>query len=99
MRDKPRTPASTLRRAREIAIANGIRYVYTGNVHDELGGSTYCHHCGQLLIGRDWYVLSDWNLDDTGACAHCGTPCAGRFEGAPGTWGSRRLPVHLAQFA
>ena len=99
MRDKPHTPASTLQHAREIALANGIRYVYTGNVHDKSGGSTYCHQCGQLLIGRDWYVLSDWNLDHAGCCSNCGTRCAGRFDARPGTWGSRRLPVHLAQFA
>jgi len=99
MRDTPPTPASTLNRAREIALTNGIRYVYTGNVHDKRGGSTYCHHCGQVLIGRDWYELSDWNLDDEGRCAQCGSHCAGRFEGPPGTWGSRRMPVHLSGLA
>ncbi|HVR98115.1 MAG TPA: AmmeMemoRadiSam system radical SAM enzyme [Thermoanaerobaculia bacterium] len=99
MLDHPPTPPSTLTRARRIALANGIRYAYTGNVHDADGGSTYCHGCGERLIGRDWYVLSDWNLTPEGACVSCGTPCAGRFQGEPGTWGSRRVPVRLRDFA
>ncbi|HKH50118.1 MAG TPA: AmmeMemoRadiSam system radical SAM enzyme [Thermoanaerobaculia bacterium] len=99
MMDHPPTPASTLTRSRKIALANGIRYAYTGNVHDEDGGSTYCHGCGTKLIGRDWYVLSDWRLTDDGKCTTCGTSCAGRFAGPPGTWGSRRVPVRLRDFA
>jgi pyruvate formate lyase activating enzyme len=97
MLDKQPTQASTLRRARDIAMQHGIRYVYTGNVHDEMGGSTYCHHCSHKLIGRDWYVLKDWNLED-GKCNRCGTPCAGVFEETAGTWGARRQPVRLADF-
>jgi pyruvate formate lyase activating enzyme len=96
MRDKGNTPPSTLTRSRDIALKNGIRYVYTGNVHDERGGSTYCHQCGHKLIGRDWYQLSDWNLDDAGRCLNCGTACAGRFHGMHGNWGRRRLPVRLS---
>jgi pyruvate formate lyase activating enzyme len=99
MRDRRPTPPSTLRRARAIALANGIRYAYTGNVHDPEGQSTYCHACGELLIGRDWYVMSDWKLTPSGHCTKCGTPCAGRFENEPGGWGARRLPVRLAEFA
>jgi pyruvate formate lyase activating enzyme len=95
MRDRPHTPATTLSRAREIALANGLRHVYTGNVHDRAGQSTYCHACGALLIERDWYELGAWNLDD-GRCRACGEPCAGVFEERPGSWGSRRLPVRLA---
>jgi pyruvate formate lyase activating enzyme len=95
MRDKQSTPSATLFRARQIAIENGLRYVYTGNVHDFEGQSTYCHQCGEILIGRDWYRLSTWNLDDRGACRSCGTRCAGVFEPSPGTWGPRRQPVRL----
>ncbi|MFN2296389.1 MAG: AmmeMemoRadiSam system radical SAM enzyme [Candidatus Promineifilaceae bacterium] len=98
MRDIPRTPASTLSRAREIAIKNGLRYAYTGNVHDGVGGSTYCHNCGKRLIYRDWYILSEWNLTPDGACVNCGTPCAGHFDSKPGSWGPRRQPVRLANF-
>ncbi len=99
MRDVPPTPPSTLTRARSIAAANGVRYPYTGNVHDESGGSTFCHACGKLLIGRDWYHLTRWSLTDDGRCSKCGTTCAGRFDGAPGDWGARRMPVRLADFA
>ena len=93
--DRPPTPASTLTLARDIALGNGVRYAYTGNVHDSSGGSTYCHHCGELLIERDWYVLGSWNLDAAGRCRFCGTPCAGVFEARPGSWGARRLPVRM----
>jgi pyruvate formate lyase activating enzyme len=96
MLDKPHTPPATLTRARKIAVENGLRYVYTGNVHDRVGGSTYCHGCGELLIGRDWYNLLAWRLDDQGRCLECGTACAGVFEGPPGVWGAHRLPVNLA---
>lgn len=95
MLDKPPTPPSTLTRARRIAIKNGARYAYTGNVHDKEGGSTYCHQCGRILIGRDWYVLGDWNLTENGRCRFCNTPCAGVFEPRPGRWGARRMPVLL----
>jgi len=95
LRDARPTSASTLLRAREIALGNGVRYAYTGNVRDKAGGSTYCSECGGLLIGRDWYVLSEWNLDEEGSCLTCGTRAAGVFEAAPGTWGSRRQPVRL----
>ncbi|HKJ70382.1 MAG TPA: AmmeMemoRadiSam system radical SAM enzyme [Gammaproteobacteria bacterium] len=94
MLDYPATPPATLERARAIALKAGIRYAYTGNVHDKTGQSTYCHRCGQALIGRDWYQLSEWNLDASGRCSACGTPCAGVFESEPGHWGPRRLPVH-----
>ena len=99
MLDKLHTPASTLARARAIARRNGLRYVYTGNVHDFEGGSTYCHSCGATLIGRDWYELSTWSLADEGRCADCGAACAGVFEERPGAWGRRRLPVRLGDMA
>ena len=99
MRDVPPTPAETLTRAREIAIKNGVRYAYTGNVHDEAGGSTYCHHCGGKLIGRDWYVITEWNLDPHGNCKSCGTACAGHFDATQGTWGAKRMPVNLSHYA
>jgi pyruvate formate lyase activating enzyme len=99
MTDVPSTPKETLVRAREIAMENGVHYAYTGNVHNTAGDSTYCHHCGELLIGRDWYVLSDWKLTADGKCAACGTPCAGVFEAGHGNWGARRQPVRLHDFA
>ena len=95
MRDRPPTTAATLTHAREIALRNGLRYVYTGNVHDRRGQSTYCHACGAPLVERDWYELGAWNLVDA-RCASCGEPCAGVFEARPGAWGPRRLPVRVA---
>ena len=95
MMDHPHTPPATLIRAREIALKNGVRYAYTGNVHDKAGGSTYCHVCGETLVGRDWYVLSDWALTADGACLACGTPCPGVLEAEPGTWGAKRQRVRL----
>jgi pyruvate formate lyase activating enzyme len=96
MRDIPQTPVSTLQVARNIAIQNGLRYVYTGNVHDEAGQSTYCHNCGERLIGRDWYNITSWTLAAEGSCTNCGATCGGVFETAPGSWGARRLPVRLS---
>ncbi len=99
MLDTPPTPPRTLSRARRIARDNGVRFAYTGNVHDETGGSTSCHRCGALLIGRDWYQLTAWHLDAEGRCQSCGTACPGRFAGGAGDWGPRRLPVRLRDFA
>jgi pyruvate formate lyase activating enzyme len=95
MLDKPRTPPATLALAREIARAKGLKHVYTGNVHDRAGGSTWCPACGALLIERDWYELGAYNLDGN-RCRACGSEIAGRFERQPGTWGARRLPVRLS---
>jgi pyruvate formate lyase activating enzyme len=96
MRDKPRTPPATLTRARDIAQNNGLRYVYTGNVHDPAGSSTYCHACGTRLIERDWYQLGEWHLTDRGQCDRCGTQLPGIFDGPPRSWGRRRAAVRLA---
>jgi len=95
--DIPATPPETLKRARQIAIRNGLRYCYTGNIQDADGQSTYCHQCGQMLIERDWYRLGEWNLDPTGRCKKCGTACAGRFEASPGNWGAKRLPIRISE--
>lgn len=99
MLDRPSTPPETLSRARRIALSNGVRYAYTGNVHDEAGGTTYCHQCGETLIGRDWYELTAWNLTEDGRCRSCGAACAGVFDRLPGRWGARRQPVHLSEAA
>ena len=96
MMDKPRTPAATLARARAIALGNGVRYAYTGNVHDEDGGTTRCHGCGEALVVRDWYTIRRYTLREDGRCPRCGTPCAGVFAGPAGTWGAKRRPVRLA---
>jgi pyruvate formate lyase activating enzyme len=98
MLDKPSTPPATLGMARRIAQAQGVRYAYVGNVHDVGRQSTFCHQCGTCLIERDWYALGRWTLGDGGRCRSCGTQCAGVFDGPPGSWGQKRLPVRLADF-
>jgi pyruvate formate lyase activating enzyme len=96
MRDRPPTPPATLTRARQIALANGLRYVYTGNVHDAAGGSTYCPSCKTCVIERDWYEIGQYALDGKGACLKCGTQLPGVFNGRAGAWGRKRIPVRLA---
>jgi pyruvate formate lyase activating enzyme len=99
MRDTPATPFATLDRARAIALRAGLRYVYTGNVHDFHGSSTYCRRCGATLVGRDWYELSTWGIEireRRAVCGSCHAPVAGIFEDRPGAWGARRRPVRIA---
>jgi pyruvate formate lyase activating enzyme len=89
------TPADTLRRAREIAMDAGLRYVYTGNVHDKAGDTTSCPGCGKPVIERDWYEILRYDLDDAGRCKHCQTAIAGRFGKFEQPFGARRIPVRL----
>ncbi|MDH5805428.1 MAG: AmmeMemoRadiSam system radical SAM enzyme [Gemmatimonadota bacterium] len=93
MRDVRATPPETLSRARKIAMENGIRYAYTGNVTDLPGGTTNCHNCSKALIVRNRYVLEAWHLTDSGCCPDCGSTVAGVFDPAPGIWGGGRQPV------
>ncbi|MDH3839509.1 MAG: AmmeMemoRadiSam system radical SAM enzyme [Chromatiales bacterium] len=95
MLDRPQTPAATLHRARSIAMDNGVRYAYTGNIRDATGSATWCHGCGALLIGRNGYQIGQWQLDEQARCRACQTPAAGVFESHPGSWGARRLPVRV----
>jgi pyruvate formate lyase activating enzyme len=94
--DRPPTPPSTLDRARTTALSAGVRHAYTGNVHSLRGGSTRCTGCGETVIARDWYDLRSYRLDDAGHCLACGERCVGVFDGPPGQWGPRRMPVRLA---
>ena len=98
MLDTPATPHATLRRARATALAGGLRYVYVGNVHDRAESSTYCHQCGSMLIGRDWYELSTWHITGDGKCLTCGTQMSGVIEGPAGNWGAKRQPVRIEQY-
>jgi pyruvate formate lyase activating enzyme len=100
MTDVPHTPPDTLARARRQALAHGLRHVYTGNVHDRGGQSTYCAGCGALLVERDWYRLGAYRIGwPEAACPDCARPLAGRFDRAPGRWGSRRLPIAIGRAA
>ncbi len=91
----PPTPPATLTRARRIALDAGLKHVYTGNVHDVAGGTTHCASCGMALIERDWHRILAYRLDAQGACPGCGHLLAGRFGSAAGTFGARRVPVHI----
>ena len=95
MRNTPATPRETLVKARQLAMSTGLRYVYTGNVHHVEGDTTYCHHCGEVLIERDWYQLNKWQLGSDGTCLNCGAPCSGVFDSQPGSWGRQRLQVRF----
>ena len=99
MNDIPATPASTLTRARSIALEEGLRYVYTGNVHDAAGGATYCAGCKQALIVRDWHRIDDYRLTPEGKCPDCGTVVPGRFETFHKQHGRRRIPLYLSRAA
>ncbi len=96
MTDVSPTPASTLTRARRIALDNGLHYVYTGNVHDVDGGTTYCPSCHAPLIVRDWYKINEYNVTENGACSHCGASLAGRFGKFSQPFGPRRIPVYMS---
>ena len=96
MNDLPPTPASTLTRARNIALKAGLKYVYTGNVHDLDGGTTYCPSCKFPLIVRDWHQIVQYRLTSTGDCPNCGSEIMGRFEAFHGQFGRQRIPIFIA---
>jgi pyruvate formate lyase activating enzyme len=98
MTDLPPTPPETLTRARHIGLSAGLQYVYTGNVHDTEGGTTFCPHCQNPLIVRDWHEIRHYDLTETGACAHCGTSVVGRFGKFESQFGRRRIPLSVANF-
>lgn len=78
MMDKKETPKKTLIKAREIAIKNGIKYCYTGNIFNKEGQSTYCPKCNYLLIERNWHEVIN-NKIINGNCYNCGEKIAGVF--------------------
>ncbi|MCF1426380.1 MAG: AmmeMemoRadiSam system radical SAM enzyme [Shewanella sp.] len=96
MMDKSRTPAATLLRAREIAQSKCLNYVYVGNVHHDTASSTFCPHCRQRVIARDWYQLGEYKVDDSGHCQHCGGTIAGRFAPFKQAFGRNRIPIKIA---
>jgi pyruvate formate lyase activating enzyme len=98
MLNKPATSLETLIRAREIGIKNGLSYVYTGNLPNVDGSSTYCHQCKKCIIRRLEYSIPEYHLTSNGRCEFCGALCAGVFEGPVGLWGSKRQPIVLRSF-
>ena len=98
MTDITPTPAATLSRARRIALEAGLQYVYTGNVHDTEGGTTFCPQCHAPLIVRDWHRIEHYALTERGACNQCGEQIAGRFMRFDSQFGRRRIPLHIAAY-
>lgn len=94
MTNIPRTPVSTLRKARDIARRAGLRYVYTGNVHDKEGDTTFCPSCSAPVIERDWYEIV-WSRLERGSCGACGTAIAGRFAERVGSFGRKRVRLQI----
>ena len=95
MPDIPQTPSATLVRARGIALKAGLKFVYTGNVHNQDGDTTCCSNCHAKLIERDWYEINQYNLDEDGCCPECGTELVGEFDKRAGNFGARRIPVAI----
>ncbi|MFN8196337.1 MAG: AmmeMemoRadiSam system radical SAM enzyme [Nocardioidaceae bacterium] len=93
MRDVPPTPLRTLVRAREIAIEEGMQFVYTGNLTHPLGEVTRCLGCGNAVIERDRYEVLAYRLTAEGACRQCGTVLPGRFDVRADVFGARRIPI------
>lgn len=95
MPDIPQTPASTLIRARDIALRAGLHYVYTGNVHHVEGDTTFCPACHAPLIVRDWYHINEYRLTPDGRCPDCNNVIAGRFDVKSGHFGRQRIPIAI----
>lgn len=77
--DLPPTPVETLYRLRDIGLRAGLRYVYSGNIADPAGQSTYCPQCRQTVILRTGFSVGEINIDDEACCRFCGQSIAGRF--------------------
>jgi pyruvate formate lyase activating enzyme len=93
----PGTPIETLIQARQIALDAGLLYVYTGNVHNAEGDTTYCPSCGGVLIVRDWYEIKQYHVTPDGHCPDCNTRIAGCFEKFVGQFGRQRIPVAIGR--
>ena len=99
MPDVPPTPSATLTKARRIALDAGLHYVYTGNVHDVEGGTTFCPVCHHATVVRDWYDIRHYDLTAQGNCPQCGGRIAGRFGEFGKPFGQRRIPVFMQAHA
>jgi pyruvate formate lyase activating enzyme len=95
----PATPRAILHRARTIALRNGVRYAYIGNVFAPDEASTYCHQCRTMVIGREWFDTTEWHLTSDGHCQMCGAKCKGVFEGRPPSTDGRFMPIRIEEFA
>ena len=96
MLDVPFTPTATLVRARDIALKAGLHHVYTGNVHNLAGDTTFCSGCKAPLVVRDWYQINQYRLNAKGSCPDCGAALAGYFDAEEGHFGRRRIPISIS---
>lgn len=96
LQNRPPTPASTLIRAREQALKAGIRYAYTGNVLNQDTQSTYCHQCQKIVIEREWFNITKYQLKDN-RCAHCHAAIPGWFAKPESIWGRKRMSYSFRQ--
>ena len=74
----PPTPIATLESLRKLALKEGLRYVYLGNVPGHEGTQTYCHICRKVVIKRNGYLIEELNVKNL-QCKFCGTPIPGRW--------------------
>jgi pyruvate formate lyase activating enzyme len=79
LKNLPQTPVSTLERARSVARAEGLRYVYIGNLPGHEAANTYCARCGKVILRRVGFRVIENNMNG-GRCRFCGA-------GIPGRWG------------
>lgn len=97
LRDVSATPRATVARARRIGFDAGLRFVYTGNVADAEGATTYCPSCRAACVVRQGYTVTRYHLDAQGRCGSCGQAVPGRFGDACGEFGTRRIPVRVIE--
>ena len=83
--------------AGDIALRQGLHYVYTGNVHQRDGDTSFCPLCHAPLIVRDWYAIRQYRLSADGCCPDCGAAVAGRFGSGAGGFGRRRIPIAMGR--
>jgi pyruvate formate lyase activating enzyme len=79
MLDREPTPPETILRAREEALAAGLKYVYAGNILTRDGGNTQCPNCSRTLIRRSWHRIEEIAIVN-GRCRNCNTEIAGEFD-------------------
>jgi len=78
LKDLPPTPASTMQKAYDISKAEGLQFVYLGNLAAHPSESTYCPGCGEIVIGRRGYLITGYNLDGN-RCKNCQREIPGIF--------------------
>jgi len=91
MLDAANTTAAMLERAAGIGRAEGLRFVYAGNLPGRVGGleNTCCHACGERLVARHGYLITQYRVTADGACPACAKPVPGRWSAS---FGGQRTP-------